>query len=201
MKNALIAAAVLSLLAAPADAALFKIDFSFATSGTPNPATGSVTIDNAFDSDVAGTVIGLTVNALNFEVDFFLLDFKVAYQYSFGSDTLIIGGVDNGPGGITTDTNDFRVSIDEFLAGSPPTAVAMLTQGAGFIAVDASTTLNITELTDDTGAVPLPATLPLVITALGLLGLSRRVGPPGTSRGCGNTRSDPPKVGFTARWV
>lgn len=176
MNKTLITTAVaLCLLAGPAGAAPYKIDFSFATTDMPNPAMGSVTIDNAFDSDVPGTVIGLTVNALNFNLDSDV-DSNVAYQYSFASDVLIIGGVTNGPGSIVIDTNDFRVFIDDFLTGSPPTAVAMLTQGAGFIAVDAITTLNINEITDDKGVVPLPATLPLAITALGLLGLMRRRG-------------------------
>ena len=47
---------------------------------------------------------------------------------------------------------------------------AALNQGAGFIAVDAPVNLTITE---DPPVVPLPATLPLALAGLGLVGVLR----------------------------
>lgn len=153
---------VFALLAGSvAQAAILQIDFSSPTSGSPNPATGSIVLDIDLDSDVSLTSAGVVSSDLNFN-----LDGNVGYQYfSFGQ--LTIG--DDIDTGASLGENDFFINILGLKTATPSVLQFSLVQAdQGFIAFDASqVSLSVSE-------VPLPAAVWLFGSAVLGLGIVKR---------------------------
>jgi hypothetical protein len=163
-------------VATAAEAVVLQIDFSVVTTGTPNPAVGTVVIDGPFDADVLNSLIGLTASGFNFDVDEF-----VVYSYLVATDQLTLGGSVSGGAGaiIAIGTNDFRIRIDDFLTAPVAAGSTLLVQtDQGFIAFDAPTSITVGP-PGDTGpppvdAIPLPAGALLLLSAAGAMVLAGR---------------------------
>lgn len=167
--SALGAAFALSAVTSAASAAIIQIDFTSPTSGSPNPAMGSVVLEFDPDSDVALTSDGVLFSDLNFD-----LDGDVGFQYySYGQ--LVIG--DNLDSGASYDENDFLLSIVGLNTATPSVSQFALAQTVqGFIAFDASAVaFSITELDSfPTSEVPIPGALALMLSGLAGLGYAGR---------------------------
>jgi hypothetical protein len=169
-----LAAAMAVATAAEAETVVLQIDFSIETTGTPNPAVGTVVIDGPFKEDVLNSLIGLTWDGFNFDVDEF-----VVYSYLAGSDQLTLGGSLSGTAGVSAGTNDFRITIDNFLTAPVATgSTALARKDQAFIEINAPTMVTVGP-PGDTGpppveAIPLPAGAMLLLSAAGAMVLAGR---------------------------
>ena len=173
MRSLLLSLAAVAMSASAAQAVVLQIDFSIVTTGTPNPAVGTVVIDGPFDDDVLNSQIGLRASDFNFAVDG-----SVVYNYLLGLDQLTIGGsIGSGASGVVAGTNDFRIQIDDFLSAPVAANSTLLVQAdQGFIGFDAPTSVTVgppggTE-PPPVDAIPLPAGLLLLLTGAGALVLA-----------------------------
>jgi hypothetical protein len=134
MRRLWLSLVALAMSVSAAQAVVVQIDFSVSTSGVPNPAVGTVVIDNPFNVDSLNSLIGLTPSNFNFDVDGFDV-----FTYDASSDQFWLGGSENsGAGGIAVGSNDFLIWIDDFLT-APVVLQALLVQDdqQGFIAAHA----------------------------------------------------------------
>jgi hypothetical protein len=174
MRRVVLGLAAGMAVATAAEAVVLQIDFSVVTTGTPNPAEGTVVIDGPFDEDVLNSLIGLAWDGFNFDVDEY-----VVYSYDAATDLLTLGGSVGGTGGIIAGTNDFKIEIDNFLTAPVATGSTLLVQAdQGFIGFDAPTTVTVGP-PGDTGpppvdAIPLPAGALLLLSAAGAMVLAGR---------------------------
>jgi hypothetical protein len=174
MRRVVLGLAAGMAVATAAEAVMLQIDFSVVTTGTLNPAVGTVVINGPFDEDVLNSLIGLTPSGFNFDVDEF-----VVYSYLAGSDQLTLGGSLSGTAGVSAGTNDFRITIDNFLTAPVATgSTALAREDQAFIEIDAPTTVTVGP-PGDTGpppveAIPLPAGALLLLSAAGAMVLAGR---------------------------
>lgn len=155
-------------VADPASAVVRQFDFSIATKGVPNAASGRITLDFDYAADTGPTSTGLTTENFNF-----VLDGPVQFLYAVGTNRLIFGNNCISVGcGVYSSANDFALVINS-ASTSPQYAFADLSQaGQGII-----DTGNPSGTISTVSAVPLPASASLLGGALALLlGAHRRRG-------------------------
>lgn len=136
-----------------------------------DPVTGSFNISFDDSLDYANSIVGISLNSLNIA-----LGSALSFNYIVADDRLEVGGISGGADFVfySPAANDFWLFIDDFLSGTP------LFDQVGY--AQASINNQIWYTVDHTGsvtvndapAVPLPAALPMLISAIGGLALLRR---------------------------
>jgi hypothetical protein len=167
---ALSSAVLVGYLTAPASAASYQITFG-ASGFSPAPASpsfvlGQLDLSSDPAHDLFGTVKvdfldGLNLSAIG----------SASYQYNAATDLLIIGGDKNGAIGVFPGTDDFGFAISNFKTAPTFASFAYTTSGnTEFFESDASRG-GVGDVHVAVSATPIPPTLPLLVTALGGLGL------------------------------
>jgi hypothetical protein len=161
--------------ARPSAAATITYDVTFSaalfttfSSATPKPLVmgrASVTFDPT--GDIASSSNG-TLNYL----DPFTLPAAIIFSYTKASDTFVLAGPLNGfnsAGG----TDDFYLSVKNFTSGSPILEAMFYTETASLFTAFYSQTgfVHVDAIASNVATTPIPAALPLLISALGGLGL------------------------------
>ncbi len=181
---ALLSAALLAGAAAPATAASVTKVVEFSANSfvdgllTPgvapvDPVTGRFTIE--FDPTAAAMneTAGIALDSLNI-----VLGSALSYNYDPLIDRLEVGGLATGANAVQFDpaTNDFWLFIEDFLSLAPvfvQVGYAQVLAGNNiFFTLNGTGSVVVTD--PPVGAVPLPAALPLLLTALGGLAAYRR---------------------------
>ena len=153
-------------LAAPAEAAIVSGSFAFEASGSPNGFPGfngafTITFDNR--SSVVNSTIGITLTGLSIP-----LGSAVGFTYSVVTDSLRVGGIENGTNTTAPGTADFTVLIE-----SISTVPVFSTARYSTVANTAENSGDM--LTGSVTRVPEPASLGLlVLGAAALAGIRRR---------------------------
>jgi hypothetical protein len=127
---------------------------------TPAPvdpviASFNLNFDNL--SDITGSTIGITLNSINIA-----LDSAVGFNYQHASDSIIIGGIENGVGQVNSGTNDINIGVLT-LTTSPNASYLSFYSQAGFNEVFSTITGTATFTPS---VVPEPSSLALLAAAL-----------------------------------
>jgi hypothetical protein len=160
-----------SLMTAPAIASTITYTVNFAGSGfapAPLPATppivfGQVHIDLDTAVDINNATSGITLDFLNVT-----LGSAISYSYNAGSDTLHIGGLQTSTQGLISASNDFWLIVSNLRSASPFVSLFELADNGPGIS---DATYAVVNVSQPPATTPVPAALPLLITALGGLGL------------------------------
>jgi hypothetical protein len=157
---------MLAGVAKPASASTYQITFSGADFSSSVSAPTPVVlgqIDVSFDPASAGgsfTTGPATLDFLNLNVA------DVGYFYNGSADALIIGGTLGGANSVASGTDDFILVIQSF--STTPTYTELLYSTATDPSHQFTSTTGSVHVA--VSATPIPATLPLFVSALGGLG-------------------------------
>jgi hypothetical protein len=197
MRNLLLPALFLAFGAGGASATTIQYHVAFGAGNfTVDPNPGGVTppllVSGSFDIDLdIGTsptdqtagIHNTTIGAENFALGTypFVVDTPWAYSYDKTTDILVVGGSANGAGVIQFDPaeNDFYLQIHDFSSANPLMwqlgFAQIATPGTNFFTPTGGDLANgfvqVTALGPVVAAAPLPAGLPLFLTAIAGLGL------------------------------
>lgn len=186
LSRAALVAAVLSVGAMTAQAATVTkvVDFSAnsfvdgaLTPGVApvDPVIGqfTITLDSALT--VADQTAGITLGSLNIA-----LGSSLAYNYDSVTDRLEVGGIASGANTVTFSPaqNDFWLFINGFLSGAPvfdQVGYAQVSAGNKiFFTLNGTGSVTVRDPAPSVPAVPLPASLPLLLAAIGGAAVLRR---------------------------
>lgn len=161
----------------PASASPITYDITFAgadftdldlnATGTP-VALGRfhITLDTSHTTN--DSTAGLTVDFLT--VDPFTIGSPIAYDYLADFDILILGGIADGADALLH-ANDFGFSLRGIAAGTPSYDELLFTDASGDVFRSFTGRVHVSQVAAATlASTPLPAGLPLFISALGGLG-------------------------------
>ena len=144
-----VVAVVLSPMVANADPITITYDFSMDFGGAivPDPATGSLTV--TFDPD-GGDVFGATTATLDSAN--FAVDGALVFNFFTATDSIQVGGVLNGLGGVFNNTNDFLLSLDFIASATPilPAGLSFLAQTGFNQATNVSGSVSVASADPDT---------------------------------------------------
>jgi hypothetical protein len=161
--------------ARPSAAATITYDVTFSAAlfttfgtGTPEPLVmgrANVTFDPA------GDIPSSSNGTLNY-LDPFAMPAAIIFSYTKASDTLILAGALSGfnAGG---GTDDFLLLVKNFTSGNPILDALYYTETASLSSVFYSETgfVHVDVIAQNVATTPIPAALPLFISALGGMGL------------------------------
>jgi hypothetical protein len=162
----------LGFYSSAAEAAFITYDVTFSATdfypvpAAPRPSTVMgefhITVDAAGGSVLGGTS-GVSLDSINIALD----DSALVFDYQPSLDRLTVSGAVNGLA-TSAMTNDFQVFITGFASGAPTLSDAFFVDSTSRGLFESSSgTVTVTAV----AATPIPAALPLFVSALGGLGL------------------------------
>jgi hypothetical protein len=163
----------------PAAASTISFDVTFGASDFSSVFSSGVPVPAPFVLGHFGVTFDPTAdvaNSSNATLDFIdpiALAFPLAFDYTLSNDTLMVGGSNSGASGVAGGTNDFMLSILNFTSGSPVLAFLYYGQASILTDIYGSTTglVHVKQVASPPVATtPIPAALPLFISALGGMG-------------------------------
>lgn len=186
LSRAALVAAVLSVGAMTAQAATVTkvVDFSANSFvdgalipgvAPVDPVIGQFTITLDSAVTVADQTAGITLGSLNIA-----LGSSLAYNYDSVTDRLEVGGIASGANTVTFSPaqNDFWLFINGFLSGAPvfdQVGYAQVSAGNKiFFTLNGTGSVTVRDPAPSVPAVPLPASLPLLLAAIGGAAVLRR---------------------------